>query len=126
MAESTSIDEEADRTSREIIWIPFFEILKYSILSNQRTPLVQKKLPANWRRPPFGKFFNVGLNFENEAFFYIYKVQLGSWVDQWLAVSSQTMKRETQNNTVFPTKYQDQQISKTKTRTKYLTKYFFA
>ena len=34
MAESTSIDEEADRTGREIIWIPFFEILKYSILSN--------------------------------------------------------------------------------------------
>ena len=34
MAESTSIDEEADRTSREIIWIAFFEILKYSILSN--------------------------------------------------------------------------------------------
>ena len=94
MAESTSIDEEADRTSREIIWIPFFEILKYSILSNQRTPLAQKKLSANWRRPPFGKFFNIGLNFENEAFFYIYKVQLGSWVDQWLAVSSQTMKRE--------------------------------
>ena len=34
-----------------------------------------------------------------------------SWVDWWLAGSSQTMKREkgykfTQNNTVFPAKYQ--------------------
>ena len=34
-----------------------------------------KKLSANWRCPPFGKFFNISLNFENKAFFYIYKVQ---------------------------------------------------
>ena len=36
-----------------------------------------KKLSANWSCPPFGKFFNIGLNFENKAFFYIHKVQLG-------------------------------------------------
>ena len=41
-----------------------------------------KKLSANWRCPPFGRFFNIGLNFENKAFFYIYKVKLG-----WLVVS---------------------------------------
>ena len=34
----------------------------------------KKKLSANWRCPSFGKFFNIGLNFENKAFFYIYKV----------------------------------------------------
>ena len=33
-----------------------------------------KKLSANQRCPPFGKFFNIGLNFENKVFFYIYKV----------------------------------------------------
>ena len=33
-----------------------------------------KKLSVNWKCPPFGKFFNIGLNFENKAFFYIYKV----------------------------------------------------
>ena len=33
-----------------------------------------KKLSANWKCPTFGKFFNIGLNFENKAFFYIYKV----------------------------------------------------
>ena len=33
-----------------------------------------KKLSANWRCLPFGKFFNIGLNFKNKAFFYIYKV----------------------------------------------------
>ena len=37
-------------------------------------PLVQKKLPANWRCPPFGKYFSIGLKFENKAIFYIYKV----------------------------------------------------
>ena len=26
--------------------------------------------PTNWRCPPFGKFFNFGLNFENKAFFF--------------------------------------------------------
>ena len=30
-----------------------------------------KHLSANWRCPPFGKFFNIGFNFENKAFFYI-------------------------------------------------------
>ena len=33
-----------------------------------------KKQSANWRCPPFRKFFNIGLNFENKAFLYIYKV----------------------------------------------------
>ena len=33
-----------------------------------------KKLSADWRCPHFGKFFNIGLNFENKAFFYIYNV----------------------------------------------------
>ena len=33
-----------------------------------------KKMSANWRYPPFGKFFNIGLNFGNEAFLYVYKV----------------------------------------------------
>ena len=37
-----------------------------------------KKMSADWRCPPFGKFFNIGLNFENKAFFYIYSC---SWVD---------------------------------------------
>ena len=32
-----------------------------------------KKRSANWKCPPFGKFFNIKLNFENKAFFYIYK-----------------------------------------------------
>ena len=38
----------------------------------------EKKLSANWevsaKCPPFGKFFNIGNNFKNKAFFYIYKV----------------------------------------------------
>ena len=34
----------------------------------------KKDLSANWRCPPFGKFFNISLNFENKTFFYIYKV----------------------------------------------------
>ena len=34
----------------------------------------KKKLSANRRYPPFGKFFNIDLNFENKAFFYIYKM----------------------------------------------------
>ena len=34
----------------------------------------KKKLPANWRCPPFGKYFNIGLNFKNKAFFYTCKV----------------------------------------------------
>ena len=34
----------------------------------------KKKLSANWRCPPFGKFFNIGFNFKNKAFFYTYKV----------------------------------------------------
>ena len=34
----------------------------------------KKKLFASWRCPPFGKFSNIGCNFENKAFFYIYKV----------------------------------------------------
>ena len=34
----------------------------------------KKNLSANWMCPPFGKYFNIGLNFENKAFFYIHKV----------------------------------------------------
>ena len=33
-----------------------------------------KKLSTIWRCPLFGKFFNIGLNFDNKAFFCIYKV----------------------------------------------------
>ena len=33
-----------------------------------------KKQSANWNCPPFGNVFNIGLNFENKAFFYIYEV----------------------------------------------------
>ena len=32
-----------------------------------------KKLFTNWKCPTFEKFLNIGLNFENKAFFYIYK-----------------------------------------------------
>ena len=31
------------------------------------TVAVKKKLSANWTSPPFGKFFNIGLNFENKG-----------------------------------------------------------
>ena len=42
----------------------------------------KKNLSPNWKCPPFGEFFNIGLNFENKAFVYICKVYLG-----WLVVS---------------------------------------
>ena len=37
----------------------------------------KEKLSANWRYTPFGKFFNIALNFENKAFFYILKRIVG-------------------------------------------------
>ena len=48
-------------------------------LCNGSFPFGAKKLSANWRCPAFGKFFNIGINFENKAFFYI--SSRCSWVD---------------------------------------------
>ena len=65
----------------------------YSILFKYWTLLVQKKLSANWRCPPFESFFNIDFNFENKAFFYIYKVWLG-----WLVVSRVISDYEKRND----------------------------
>ena len=48
--------------------------LQYSLQSAEAVGA--KKLSANWGCPPFGKFYNIGLNFENKTFFYIYEVHL--------------------------------------------------
>ena len=55
-------------------------LLQFSLQAD--TVGAKKKLFANWRCPPFGKFFNIALYFENKASFNIKKAKLG-----WLVVS---------------------------------------
>ena len=57
---------------------PYFSSLLQYFLQLADT-VGAKKLSANWRCPTFGKFFNIGINFENKAFFYI--SSRCSWVD---------------------------------------------
>ena len=58
---------------RHLSWIQNFVTTVFSPISGHCW-CKNKKLSSNWRCPPFGKFFKVGLNFENKAFFCIYKV----------------------------------------------------